>query len=103
MDFDLSKIEGFDWNKGNLNHIEKHNVDYNECEQVFFNKHIIVNKDESHSKLEEKFQALGITNKGRLLFVAFTIRENKIRIISSRDQNRKERTKLNERGVKKSN
>ncbi|KKP81211.1 MAG: hypothetical protein UR81_C0004G0013 [Candidatus Levybacteria bacterium GW2011_GWB1_35_5] len=98
MDFDLSKIEGFDWNKGNLEHIKKHNVDYRECEQVFFNKPIIVNEDERHSKLEERFQALGQANNGRLLFIAFTIRENKIRIISSRDQNRKEKTRLPKRG-----
>lgn len=91
MDFDLSKIEGFDWNKGNLEHIKKHNVDYKECEQVFFNKPIIVNDDKTHSQKEQRFRIYGRTNKNRRLMVIYIIRENKIRVISSRDQSRQER------------
>jgi len=34
---------------------------------------------------------LGRTNDDRYLFVVFTIRNNKIRVISARDMNRKER------------
>ncbi|MFX0195841.1 MAG: BrnT family toxin [Candidatus Hodarchaeota archaeon] len=34
---------------------------------------------------------LGKTDNERLLFVVFTIRSNKIRVISARDMNRKER------------
>ncbi|TGN16809.1 BrnT family toxin [Leptospira ilyithenensis] len=38
-----------------------------------------------------RFAALEITNSGRKLFSIFTIRKNKIRIISTRDMSRKER------------
>ncbi len=96
MDFDLSKIEGFDWDKGNLTHIKKHKVDYKECEEVFLNKPLFVSRDTAHSEIEERFQVLGLTNKGRLIFLAFTIRDNKIRIVSVRDQDKKERRKYEE-------
>lgn len=91
LGFDLSKIEGFEWDTGNLGHIQKHNVNYRECEEVFFNKQLVINKDQSHSQGEERFRVYGKTNIGRLLFIIITIRNNKIRIISCRDQNKKER------------
>lgn len=98
MDFDLSKIEGFEWDKGNLEHVKKHSVDYRECEQVFFNKPLLIREDEKHSQLEKRFHALGITDKKRFVFVTFTIRKNIFRIISARDQNRKERKEVQEIG-----
>lgn len=91
MDFDFSKIEGFDWDKGNLEHIKKHQVNYKECEETFLNKPFILNKEESHSRTEERFRVYGQTNRGRLLTMIYTIRANKIRIVSARDQSRKER------------
>lgn len=89
--FDLSKIEGFEWDHGNLEHIRRHDVNYKECEEVFFNKPLRMNKDEMHSQIEERLQVLGKTNKERLLFIAFTVRRDKIRVVSARDQNKKER------------
>jgi uncharacterized DUF497 family protein len=100
VDFDYSKIEGFQWDKGNLEHIRKHKVLYTECEEVFSNTPLLVNEDKKHSRLEERFQALGKTNNGRFIFVAYTVRKNKIRIISSRDQNKKERYELLKKEVK---
>lgn len=105
MDFDLSKLEGFEWDKGNLEHIKKHKVLYTECEEIFSNKPFIVNRDEAHSQAEERFRVFGQTNKSRLLTVIFTIRENeqsssskKIRVISARNQNKKERKEFKETG-----
>lgn len=94
MTFDFSKIVGFEWDKGNLEHIKKHKVEYKECEQIFFNKPLLISKDETHSHVEKMLQAMGLNNKGRLLFISFTIRTNKIRIISARDQDKKERRKM---------
>lgn len=98
LDFDLSKLEGFEWDKGNLKHIEKHNVNYRECEEAFLNKPLIVNGDETHSQTEERFRVYGKTNKSRLLCVIFMIRDNKIRVISARNQNKKERKEFKEAG-----
>ncbi len=101
LNLNLSKIEEFEWDKGNLEHIKKHKVVYTECEEVFSNLPFLVNEDRTHSKFEERFQALGQTNNRRLLFISFTIRKNKIRVVSARDQNRKERARLNEIGGEK--
>lgn len=98
--FDISKIEGFDWDKGNIDkNLKKHNVTNEEGEEVFSNNPF-VSKDERHSKKEQRFKALGRTNIGRLLFISFTIRKAaeklKIRIISCRDMNKKEEVKYEE-------
>ena len=91
MDLDLEKIEGFDWYNGNLEHIKKHNVSRDECEEVFLNEPPIITEDESHSDVEKRYRVYSQTHEGRLLFITTTFREAKIRVISARDQNRKER------------
>ena len=89
--FDLSTIVGFDWDKGNKQkNWNKHRVDYRECEEVFFNRPLITGKDRKHSADEIRYYALGRTNVGRPLFLAFIVRNNKIRIISAREQTGKE-------------
>lgn len=96
MDFDFSKVEGFDWDKGNLEHIKKHNVEYTECEEAFLSEGPNITEDESHSQIEERYRVYSETSKGRLLFIIITLRENKIRVISARDQNKKERKEYKE-------
>lgn len=98
LGFDLSKIEGFEWDAGNLEHIQKHNVNYRECEEAFFNKPLVINEDEAHSQGEKRFRVYGKTNRGRLIFMIFTIRNNKVRVISCRDQNKKERKEFQKTG-----
>ena len=61
-----------------------------EAEQLFFNEPLLAAKDLLHSKGETRFYALGRTDAGRQLFIAFTIRAKLIRIISARDMTRKE-------------
>lgn len=97
-DFDLSKLRGFEWDVGNLEHIKNHNVNYRECEEAFLNKPLIVNKDETHSQKEERFRVYGRTDKKRLLFIIFTTRIDKIRVISARNQNKRERKEFQETG-----
>lgn len=87
----LLNSKEFDWDSGNLekNWI-KHGVSPLECEQVFFNQPLIA-PDAKHSQREERFFALGRTDLDRYLFLSFTMRGQKIRIISARDMSRKER------------
>jgi uncharacterized DUF497 family protein len=88
----LSRVEGFEWDEGNIKKSwERHRVSYIECEEVFFNRPLVVQENEAHSKEEERYYVLGKTNDGRYLFVVFTIRHNKIRVIAARDMSRKER------------
>lgn len=84
-------IDGFEWDKFNTEKIlSKHGVAAGECEEVFLDE-IIVVADEKHSHTEQRYNVLGATFLERLLFVVFTIRNNRLRIISARPMNRKER------------
>jgi uncharacterized DUF497 family protein len=87
----LADCTGFDWDEGNADkNWRKHRVTASECEQVFFNQPLVIAKDFEHSKRELRFYALGQTDAGRLLFVVFTIRQKRIRIVSARNMNRNE-------------
>lgn len=87
----LKEISSFEWDNGNKGkNFLKHRVIDEECEEVFFdqNKKILI--DAVHSGIEERYLLIGKTKKQRMLFLVFTIRKNKIRIISARDLNKKE-------------
>jgi len=89
---DLLTSEGFEWDSGNLEkNWLKHGVSPLECEEIFFNQPLIVAPDDRHSQKEQRFFILGRTEAGRYLFVVFTLPRRKIRVISARDMNRKER------------
>ena len=88
----LEKPSGFDWDAGNRDkNLHKHGVSSGECEEIFFNLPVLVQDDIPHSNVEPRYLVLGQTNTGRYLFVAFTIRHEKIRVISARDMSKKER------------
>ena len=92
---DLASIEGFDWDDGNARKsLDKHGVSQAEAEQIFAGEPLLA-EDIKHSEAEPRFQALGETSDGRRLHVTFTLRDNgsKLRLISARDMNRKERAK----------
>jgi uncharacterized DUF497 family protein len=90
---DLATAEGFDWDHGNARKsLHKHGVSQAEAEQVFAGEPLLAD-DIGHSHAQVRFQALGETIEGRRRHVTFTLRGDgkKIRVISARDMNRKER------------
>ncbi len=88
----LSQCEGFEWDDGNINkNWLKHKVSPAECEQIFFNRPLVIQDDIKHSEAEKRFYALGRTDSKRTLFIAFTVGNKRIRVISARDMSRKER------------
>lgn len=71
---------GFDWDAGNSNkNWKKHHVSDDECEEVFFNQPVVVRAGRLHSGSEARYYALGETDRGRRLFIAFTVRRGLIR------------------------
>jgi uncharacterized DUF497 family protein/predicted DNA binding CopG/RHH family protein len=83
---ELSQAKGFDWDEWNAPKIwEKHSVSQAECEQVFFNEPLVVAGDAKHSEEERRYYLLGMTDQGRLLFLVFTLRADRIRVITARD------------------
>jgi hypothetical protein len=88
----LAACTGFDWDEGNLlKNWETHQVSAAECEQVFFNRPLLAAPDPAHSQEEPRYYVLRQTDAGRTLFVVFTIRADRIRIISARDMSHRER------------
>ena len=88
----LARCTGFDWDEGNvLKNWVQHRVTASECEQIFFNRPLVLAEDVEHSQAEGRSYALGQTDAGRLLLVAFTVRRNLIRVISARAMTKKER------------
>ena len=88
----MPEFEGFQWSGGNAEkNWEHHGVAPAESEQVFFNRPLLVRDDVKHSSREKRWYALGQSDEGRELFIAFTMRNRLIRVISSRDMSREER------------
>ena len=94
----LPELYKFDWDKGNSGkNLKKHSVTDTECEEVFFDENKIQFKDILHSNKEERFILLGETKELRLVFVIYTPRDGKIRVVSARDVNKKERKRNEEK------
>lgn len=89
---DLSRFTGFEWDAGNRDKNQlKHRVSPSECEQAFFNQPMLLLDDPKHSALEARWLLLGRTDEDRLLTLVFTARGSKIRVISARDMQKKEK------------
>jgi len=89
----LRLCDGFEWDAGNREkNWLKHAVSTGEAEQLFLNRPLLLSEDREHSQTEARYGAYGRTNTHRALFVVFTIRVTKIRIISARDQVKQERS-----------
>ena len=83
------RVEGFEWDEGNLGKCQKHGLTQEEIEE-FFHGQLFVAPDVKHSSAEERFLAVGRNPQGRPMFVVFTLREGLIRPISARYMHEKE-------------
>lgn len=82
----------FDWDKGNKDkNIKKHGIINEDAESVFLDSISLLAEDLKHSKFEDRFQIIGKSEHNNLLSIFFTIRKEKIRIISARKMNTKEK------------
>ncbi len=88
----LDGCTGFDWDEANVHkNWDRHRVTPEEAEDVFFHEPLVVRSDHRYSKSEKRYYALGHTSAERRLFLAFTVRRSRIRVISARDMNQNER------------
>jgi len=90
---DIDKFEGFEWDERNVfKNWKSHKVTYYEAEETFYNTPLFTAEDTQHStEREQRFFCMGKTNNERKLHIIFTVRNNRIRIISARDMSKKER------------
>jgi uncharacterized protein len=86
-----AKVTGFDWDDGNWPKCAKHGVSQDEIEQVLLGRPaVLVDPNPS----EPRMRAIGKTQSGRYVFLAFTLRKvlgnTVIRPISARYMHQKE-------------
>lgn len=70
----------FDWDEANRRHLAAHNVSPTEFEEVLDNEPIDLTFDQMEG--EERYRSVGLTNRGRLLTIVWTIRDGKVRAIT---------------------
>ena len=82
----------YEWDpeKDRIN-LEKHGVSFAEASTAFLDPQQITVFDERHSIEELRFRTIGYTTTDRLVVVAHTEREDRIRIISAREATPRER------------
>lgn len=89
----LAETDGFEWDAANEPKLlARHEVTGAEVEQAFFHTPLLLAIDLKHSAAEPRYLALGRTTEDRLLHIVFTIRGRRIRPISARNMNRRERS-----------
>lgn len=94
----LPKPITFEWDKGNQEkNFLKHKVTIKEIEEAFESEDKFLFIDSKHSQKEDRMMLWGITNDERKLSIIFTQRKEKIRVISARDMNKKERRAYEEK------
>jgi uncharacterized DUF497 family protein len=88
----------FEWDRGNKEkNKNKHQVTFQEAEEIFFDQNKREYPDPTHSTNEVRKIVVGATKAGRLLFVVYIIRDTKIRIISARNLNKRKEKDLYEK------
>lgn len=70
--------------------VQKHGIRFADAEGVLFDPNAISVEDE-RAEGEQRFVALGMDSRGRLLVVVYTYRGETVRIISARTATKKER------------
>ena len=92
----MSNLE-FEWSKEKAkDNLLKHNVSFEEAMTVWSDEFAAYLHDPSHSIEEERYLMIGYSSNDNLLYVSFTERDDKIRIISSRKATKSERKRHEE-------
>jgi uncharacterized DUF497 family protein len=80
----------FTWDeKKRRQNMEKHGIDFSDA-QIIFSHPMLVKRDTRRNYQEERWAALGQL-RGMVVFLAYTLRGEDVRIISVRRANKKER------------
>lgn len=81
----------FEWDSVKAaTNLKKHGVDFFEAISIFGDPFEITISDPDHSEDESRFLSLGMSRANRLILVAYTEREGRIRVIHAREAAREE-------------
>jgi uncharacterized DUF497 family protein len=90
------RLDGIEWgDEKNTTNKNLHYIDFEDAQYIFWDVNRLERIDESEENTsgEERWQTLGMV--GKILFVAYTERSNKKRIITARIASKKERRSYN--------
>ncbi|MEQ8973757.1 MAG: BrnT family toxin [Coleofasciculus sp. C1-SOL-03] len=89
----------FEWDdKKAESNFRKHGVTFEEAVTVFADPYLLFTEDSKHSEGEEREWAIGEAENGSMIVVVFTMRGEKLRIISARKATKRERRRY-EQGI----
>ena len=81
----------FEWDPDKaIVNLEKHGISFDEASLAFFDPNAIELFDDLNSEDEIRFQLIGIS-RVRLLFVGYTLRDDRVRIVTARKANAKQK------------
>ncbi len=82
----------FEWDENkNVRNQEKHGLAFEDAALAFFDENAIKITDNRKDYGEQRFQLIGAIDNIAIVFVAYTNRNQNIRLISARKANKKER------------
>lgn len=83
----------FIWDEGNIDHIARHQLNPFEVEDVFFGRVIAApayNQITFYGK-EKRHALIGQSYTGRILYIVYSQRAHKIRVVTARDATKTEK------------
>lgn len=80
----------FEWDVGNVEHIERHGVAQREVEEALLDPRRL-GTGAYHVEGERRSAVIGATEDGRVLLVVYTWRHGRIRVVTARDADRAQR------------
>jgi uncharacterized protein len=87
----------FEWDPAKAaSSLRTHGVSFGEAATVFQDPLAKIHSDPDHSESEDRAILIGHSTAGRMLLVAFTDRQGRIRLISARATTRRERDEYEE-------
>ncbi len=86
----------FDWDDGNIEHIARHGVEPWEAEESLLDPNRIGTPVYSVGR-ETRRAVLGATEAGRVLFLVFTRRSGRVRVVTARDAEIREKRRYRKR------
>lgn len=87
----------FDWDEGNAEHIAEHGISVEEAEEAILDPLRIAAPAYRGSE-ERRRGLLGATAAGRLLFLVFTHRNERVRVVTARDASQREKRRYRTQG-----
>ena len=89
----------FEWDAGKAaSNLSKHGIGFAEAMTVFNDALEVMIPDPAHPDAELRFVSIGVSESGRLLVVAYTERDQRIRIVSARQATPRERRLYESKG-----